>query len=100
MKSVEKMRGWVVDMATCRDVGRTLQSYLDGELDTVRVAKVERHLERCLKCGMETETYTRIKKALVHAGEGGHVHPGDRLAIERLRRFADTLSTSAPPGEA
>lgn len=94
MKTLDRLRERIVEMATCRDVGRVLQTYLDGELDEHRVAKVTAHLEHCLRCGMKVKTYTQIKEALVRVAERGDVHPEDRLAIERLRRFADTLSTS------
>jgi len=99
MKTLEQLRARFVEMATCRDVGRILQSYLDSELDDARVAKVASHLEHCLRCGMKADTYARIKEALAHAAEHGQVHPEDQLAIERLRRFADSLCAMAPPEE-
>jgi len=100
MKTLGQMRERIVEMATCREVGRVLQTYLDGELDADRVQKVTAHLDHCLRCGMQADTYLRIKNALAHAADRGDVHPEDRLAIERLRRFADTISGSVPPSPA
>lgn len=87
------MRDRVVERRTCHEVGRVLQTYLDGELDQSSVAKVAAHLEHCRRCGMEANTYARIKGALTRVGREGWIHPEDRLSIERLRRFADGLRT-------
>ena len=100
MRTLHRIHHRIVEMATCRDVGRVLQSYLDDELDEHRAAKVSAHLEHCLRCGMEVKTYTHIKDALVRVAAEGEVHPEDRLAIERLRRFADTLSANGKGGDA
>jgi len=96
MKTFDRIREHLVEMATCRDVGRVLQSYLDGELDEHRAAKVSAHLEHCLRCGMEVTTYAQIKDALARVAERGEVHPEDRLTVERLRRFAQTLASAQP----
>ena len=92
MNTLHRIRERIVEMATCRDVGRILQSYLDAELDEHRAAKVSAHLEHCLRCGMEVKTYAQIKDALVRVAERGEVHPEDRLTVERLRRFAENLA--------
>ncbi len=98
MKTLERLWSRMTEMATCREVGRMMQTYLDGELDRAHADKVTAHLEHCLRCGMEADTYGRIKEALAHVSADGQVHPEDQLAIERLRRFADTLTTTQPDG--
>jgi anti-sigma factor RsiW len=84
------------DMLSCREAGRVLQSYLDGEVDEVSARGVAHHLEACRRCGMAAETYTEIKRALRRRGGGV-----PRDAVERLRAFGEQLSWSGlpPPGE-
>lgn len=91
MRTLVRMRGWVTEMRTCHEVGRILQDYLDDGLDEKTVAKVTAHLDHCRRCGMEADTYTRIKEAVARVGREGMIHPEDQLSIERLRRFADAL---------
>jgi anti-sigma factor RsiW len=67
-----------------------LQSYLDGQVDEVTARRVARHLEVCRRCGLEVETYTRIKESL--ARRGGV----DPEAVERLRAFGAQLVESGP----
>lgn len=73
-------------MASCREVGRVLQSYLDGEVDEVTARRVARHLEACRRCGLEAVTYVEIKRALA---ERSSAVPQD--AVIRLRQFAEQL---------
>lgn len=91
MSTVGRMRERVVEMRTCHEVGRVLQTYLDDELDQADVKKVASHLEHCRRCGMEADTYARIKESLARVARQGVIHPEDKLSIERLRHFADTL---------
>ena len=51
-------------MMTCGDVGKLLQFYLDGELDDARSARLVTHLDDCRRCGLEADTYRRIKHSL------------------------------------
>jgi mycothiol system anti-sigma-R factor len=46
---------------SCDFTGAVLHGYLDGELDAVRAAEFERHLERCSECvsAMETQEFLR-----------------------------------------
>lgn len=69
---------------SCARVQELVQSYLDGELQPgpERDRLVE-HLERCRPCGVEAETYERIKASL------GAPAPAD--AVERLASFAATI---------
>lgn len=77
---------------SCKEVGRVLQTYLDGELDELRAQKVAQHLEDCLRCGMTAETYADIKRALRRSA--GAV-PEETL--ERLRAFGDQLVDGDDP---
>lgn len=92
----EKLSWWrrmrpVSDVASCREVGRVLQSYLDGHVDELTARRVARHLEMCRRCGMEAETYAEIKRGL--ARRGGDVDPE---AVARLRAFGARLVESSP----
>ena len=90
-----KLRWWRREKLSCREVGKVLQSYLDGELDELRARRVARHLEMCRRCGMAAETYAEIKRAL--RGSAGSP-PQD--AIDRLRAFGEHLAEGGvPPDE-
>lgn len=78
-------------VASCRQVGRLLQSYLDGEVDDLTARRVARHLELCRRCGLEASAYAEIKKALARRCPPV---PGD--AHERLRRLAEQLMDTPP----
>jgi RNA polymerase sigma-70 factor (ECF subfamily) len=88
VRTLDHIRGRV-EMRTCDEVGRILQTYLDGERDEAGVAKVTAHFEHCRRCGMVADTYERIKESLARVAQQGLIH----LSIEQLRRFADTLRT-------
>lgn len=79
------------EVASCLEVGRVLQSYLDGQVDELTARRVSRHLEMCRRCGLEAETYTNIKAAL--ARRGADVDP---RAVERLKAFGRSLLESDP----
>lgn len=64
-------------------VTRILQAYLDGETDEATARRVAAHLEDCRRCGLEAETYRKIKDMLARRSEPD----ADRL--ERLRGFAE-----------
>lgn len=74
------------DVAGCCEVGRVLQSYLDGHVDAVTARRVSRHLEGCRRCGMEADTYRQIKQALARKGS-----PVDPESLARLRALGDEL---------
>jgi len=73
----------------CREVGRVLQWYLDGDLDEADIPKIQEHLEKCRECGLEADTYTSISESLAARG---------RLAnddvMQRLRAFTTELVES------
>lgn len=79
----------------CRQVGRRLQRYLDGDLDDLTARRILRHLEDCRRCGMEAAAYTEIKASL--ARRSGDV-PHDALA--RLREFGERLIHEGPTAQA
>jgi anti-sigma factor RsiW len=83
------------DAMSCDEVGRRLQHHLDGVLDEPRTQRLLAHLEECRRCGLEAETYERIKRSLA---ERRSPLPPDTL--ERLREFGAQLAGgdgAAPP---
>lgn len=72
----------------CREVAEVLQSYLDGELPESKTHLVAEHLEHCERCGIEADIYQEVRRSLEQLAT-----PPDREAVERLRSFADTLTT-------
>ena len=73
----------------CRELGKVLQSYLDGDLEPDFADKISAHLENCRKCGLDLDTYQQIKDSL--AAKLPEVDPE---AISRLRQFGNELSSS------
>jgi len=72
---------------SCRQVGRLVQGYLDGETDEETAAKVAAHLEDCKRCGLDAQTYREIKAALARNA------PGDLdESVGRLREFGESLT--------
>lgn len=78
---------------TCREVGRLLQRYLDGETDEPATAKVAEHLEDCRRCGLEAGIYREITAALAR-----HATVLPEAALIRLRRFGQQLATGGASG--
>jgi len=70
------------DPMNCHEVGELLQHYLDGHIAADRARLIEAHLEDCRRCGLEAETYERIKASL--ATRRTTVSPE---SVERLREF-------------
>lgn len=85
------------EVASCLEVGRQLQSYLDGHVDDLTATRLSRHLELCRRCGMKADTYRAIKQSLARRAE-----PVDPDAVARLRAFGEELltnDTESDPGE-
>lgn len=83
-------------MASCMQVMRVLQSYLDGQTDEVTARRVANHLDACRRCGLEAATYREIKAALAR-------RPAATLgddSIERLRQFGSALARGDADGSA
>lgn len=73
---------------SCRQVGRSLQEYLDGELDDPElVARLRDHLAACRDCGLEADTYRALRDAMRHCAP---VVESPELA--RLRDFGARLA--------
>jgi mycothiol system anti-sigma-R factor len=51
----------------CELRGKSLHGYLDGELDAVRAAEFERHLEGCSECLAELEAQEALRASLRQA---------------------------------
>ena len=76
------------DPLTCPEVGRLLQQFLDGELDDEREAhSLSSHLEDCKRCGLEADTYRKIKAVLA-----SRRLPVPPESVERLREFGARLA--------
>jgi len=75
---------------SCRQVGRLLQAYLDGELPDARAVLVADHLDACLRCGLEASSYRWLKARL--AGLAPRTDDGQ---LHRLQAFADALADDA-----
>jgi anti-sigma factor RsiW len=77
---------------SCHQVGEMLQEYLDGHIDADRAERIEAHLEECRRCGLEAETYERIKATL--AAQRPEI-PAD--SVDRLRAFGERLARGDDP---
>jgi len=71
----------------CREVGLRLQSYLDGELDDMRMDQIRSHLDDCVACGLEADAFVNIKKEI-----NAQSVPADSDALARLRSFSEQIS--------
>ncbi len=75
------------DVASCMQVLRRLDAYLDGQLeDRTMARRIAAHLDVCERCGMKAETITALKSALRRLGPRS-----DPRAVARLRAFARSL---------
>jgi anti-sigma factor (TIGR02949 family) len=94
------MRAWIRKLfgrdtngpMDCHEVAQLLQHYLDGHIDAERARRIEAHLADCRRCGMEAETYERIKATL--AAHRPEVPPE---SVARLREFAERLARGEEP---
>lgn len=92
------LRATLVEKRTCRRVAKRLPLYLDGELDEVTRVTIAEHLTTCSACGLELETYTRVKAVLARGAVVDAAEDG--ATLERLRRFAEGLSRPDGSGSA
>jgi len=76
----------------CMQVGRNLQSYLDGHIDDLTARRIARHLEDCRRCGMEESAYRELKASLARRAE-----PVDAEPLDRLRAFSRCLAIGELP---
>ena len=71
---------------SCRQVGKALQTFLDDEIDDPeRRRQLRAHLDACRDCGLEADTYRRMKQSVARQADP------DADAVARLRDFADRL---------
>lgn len=74
---------------SCWQVRRTLQSFLDGEVEPVRAELVAAHLESCARCHVESEVLTQVIAAIQR------LRPDlDLAAYTRLVEAVDGLDES------
>lgn len=73
----------------CRELGTVLQSYLDDDLEPDFADKIAAHLKDCRKCGLDLDTYKRIKDSL--AAKTPEVEPE---VVARLRQFGNELTSN------
>ncbi|MCB0970442.1 MAG: zf-HC2 domain-containing protein [Acidimicrobiales bacterium] len=73
---------------SCRRVRKLVQSFLDDELTGRERDRLATHLDRCPACGVEAETYRRIKVALAPEA------PAE--AVARLTAHAHQLVDEGP----
>ena len=71
---------------SCREVGKVLQHYLDGNIDEQVAHEIEKHLEECRRCGLESEVYRAIKASLARRAP-----TLPETTVRRLRRFGEQL---------
>jgi anti-sigma factor RsiW len=84
-----RLRG-TKEMASCMQVMRVLQSYLDGHTDEVTARRVANHLDACRRCGLEAATYREIKASLARRAAAP-----DQAAVDRLRAFGTALGSGS-----
>ena len=67
----------------CELSSKSLHGYLDGELDAVRAAEFERHLETCTDCLKELESQEALRSSLQRAQLRERATPALRQAVLR-----------------
>ncbi len=70
--------------ASCIEVARTLQRYLDGGLDEPTRSRIAAHLAVCRRCGLDEQAYREILTALSRQSDTADNEPIERLP--RVRR--------------
>jgi anti-sigma factor (TIGR02949 family) len=81
---------------SCDFCGTLLHAYFDGELDAVRAAEFERHLESCRECTATLGAAESMRSSLQRAQLYEAAPPGLRKKI-RAEVKVSTASTSASP---
>lgn len=76
----------------CREVARLLQAFLDGEIADPLAVPVADHLQACLTCGMEADTYRWLRAAVA-----GLARADDPRQLRRLQRFVEALASGEGP---
>jgi anti-sigma factor RsiW len=81
-------------LMSCAEVGALVHEYLDGVLDPQRSARLKAHIEDCRRCGLEVETYNRIKRSLA-----SRPHTVEAESLARLRAFGERIASGQEPIE-
>jgi anti-sigma factor RsiW len=66
---------------SCEQNTKSLHGYLDGELDAVRAAEFERHLETCAECLQELESQEALRASFDRAQLRERATPALRKAV-------------------
>ena len=82
-----RRRGGLPPEPDCRQVGRVLQAFLDGELGPEDAEKVLAHLELCDVCSIEAATVRQVMDAIRR-----HRPELDGEQLERLERHVHSLA--------
>jgi len=72
--------------ASCIQVARVIQRYLDDQLDEGTAQDVVRHLKACRRCGLDVDSYRAMKFTLAQSSRAA---PPER--VERLTSFVAQL---------
>ena len=78
--------------ARCVEIGRQIQTYLDGGLDPTSAARVADHLHACRRCGLTADDYRSLKAALADTAAPVPVEP-----LRRLHALAAELAAGDQP---
>jgi len=76
----------------CIEIGREIQTYLDGGLDPTTAARVSNHLHACRRCGLTADDYRLLKSALAETTAPMSAEP-----LQRLHAFAADLAAGDIP---
>lgn len=84
---------------TCREMGKSLGAYHDGELSPAAVEECELHLRSCARCRGLVSDYRALSRNLVgmaeEAGEGASLWPAIRRS---LAEESSTVRRPEPAG--
>jgi hypothetical protein len=67
-------------------VARVLQAHLDGELADPMSRLVAHHLDLCLRCGLQADSWRWLKRSIA-----GLAPRDDPRQLSRVREFVDDL---------
>lgn len=75
----------------CASAAARLQEFLDAELTDDVADRVSEHLDACVDCGLEADTYRAVKTSLARGQRPSEA------TLERLRAFAAELTDPSRP---
>jgi len=77
---------------SCDFTGTVLHGYLDGELDAMRAAEFERHLEACRECTMALGAEESLRSSLQRSG----LYENAPLGLRKKIRASLNSATASP----